>query len=195
MLGPVVIGGTYAAIALTLVYTLRTGISPVPTSPRVRRALLGALPATLGPGTIFELGCGWGSLALPLARVYPRHRVEAYELSPIPWAVCRLRALLRPGGRNLGVHRRDMHRADLRDACLVVCYLYPGGMESLRPKFEAELPAGAVVASNFFPVPGWRPTRTVQADDLDRSRVYLYRVGTPAPGCRSASVLPGRSSQ
>jgi len=177
VVGPVVIGGTYAAIALTLVYTLRTGISPVPTSPRVRRALLGALPAALGPGTIFELGCGWGSLALPLARAYPGHRVEAYELSPIPWAVCRVRALLGPGGGNLGVHRRCMHRADLRGASLVVCYLYPGGMESLRPKFEAELPPGALVTSNFFPVPGWEPARTVRVDDLEGSRVYLYRVG------------------
>ncbi len=170
----VLLGATYGAIGLTLAYTLRTGISPVPTTQRVRRTLMEGLPRELGPGTIFELGCGWGSLAVPLARAYPAHRVVGYELSPVPWAVSRLRSCFVPG-RNLRVLRRDFHRAHLGDASLVVCYLYPGGMERLRSKFEAELRADAWVVSNFFPVPGWTPHRTLRADDLDQSPVYYYR--------------------
>ncbi len=169
-----ILGAAYGAIGLTLAYTLRTGISPVPTTPRVRRTLLEGLPRELGEGTIFELGCGWGSLAVPLARAYPGHPVVGYELSPLPWAVSWLRARF-VRSRNLRVFRRDFHRADLGDACLVVCYLYPGGMERLRPKLEAELRADALVVSNFFPVPGWTPQQTLRADDLERSPVYYYR--------------------
>ncbi len=173
-----ILGATYGAIGLTLAYTIRTGISPVPTAARVRRTLMGGLPRTLGAGTIFELGCGWGSLAVPLARAYPAHPVVGYELSPLPWAVSWLRARF-VRSRNLRVVRRDFHRAHLGDACLVVCYLYPGGMERLRPKLEAELRPDALVVSHFFPVPGWRPHRTLRADDLDRSPVYYYQ---PAQG-------------
>jgi hypothetical protein len=67
----------------------------------------------------------------------------------------------------------------------VVCYLSPGGMARLRPKLEAELPAGALVVSNFFAVPGWTPLAVHRADDLEASPVYLYRLPAapvqPAP--------------
>ena len=63
-----------AGIALgalsVIVYTLRYGISPMPTSPRVRRVLLGLLPEDPG-GPVAELGAGWGTLAFPLARRWP----------------------------------------------------------------------------------------------------------------------------
>ena len=181
MMDVAILGATYGAIGLTLAYTLRTGISPVPTTPRVRRTLLEGLPRDLGGGTIFELGCGWGSLAVPLARAYPAHPVVGYELSPLPWAVSWLRARF-VRGRNLRVFRRDFHAAHLGDACLVVCYLYPGAMERLRPKFEAELRPDALVVSNFFPVPGWTPQRTAIADDLEASPVYLYARGAQGRG-------------
>lgn len=163
-------------LVFTVVYTFFTGISPVPTNRRVRATLLAALPDRFA-GTIFELGSGWGTLAFPLARKYPGCPVEAYELSPAPWAFSRLRALVTPAP-NLTIHRADFHRASLAHGALVVCYLYPGGMARLRPKLEAELPAGALVVSNFFAVPGWTPLAVHRADDLEASPVYVYR--TPA---------------
>ncbi len=165
---------TGAAILITLVYTIRTGISPVPTSPRVRASLMATLPDEL-EGPVFELGSGWGTLAFPLARAYPQCPVEAYELSPVPWLVSLLRQLLTPCP-NLTIHRQNFHRADLGQAALVVCYLYPGGMAGLRKKFESELSAGSFVVSNFFAVPGWTPAEVRRANDLYRSPVYVYRV-------------------
>lgn len=164
-------------------YTLRTGISPMPTTPRVRRVLLNALPARL-EGAVYELGAGWGTLAFPLARRYPGCPVLAYELSPLPWLWCRLRQAL-ARAPNLALRRKDFHRAHLGDAALVVCYLYPEGMERLRPKLEAELPIGALVVSNTFAVPGWSPVAVHRVGDLWASRIYVYqanrRRSQPAP--------------
>ncbi|MDW7709169.1 MAG: class I SAM-dependent methyltransferase [Deferrisomatales bacterium] len=174
-------------LTVTLAYTLRTGISPVPTSPRVRAALLASLPADL-EGTVFELGSGWGGLAFALAHRYPSCPVRAYELSPLPWAVSRLRALF-ARTPNLRLLRADFHRAPLGTAVLVVCYLYPGGMARLRPKLAAELPAGALVVSHFFPVPGWKPLRVHRADDEAASRIFVYRL--PAAG--TDDTRPGDS--
>ncbi len=186
MLTLALIGAGLAVATAILAGTLRTGISPMPTLPAVRRTLLAALPAPaqVGGGAVYELGAGWGGLALALARRYPAARVVAYELSPLPWAVCALRARLAGlagrGGRTgleprLAVHRADFLAASLADARLVVCYLDPGNMAALRPRLEAMLAPGAVVVSSTFAVPGWRPAALHRAPDWQRSPVYVYR--------------------
>ena len=61
-----------SAIGLTLIYTIKTGISPVPTSPRVRDKMLAMIPperlAAIERGRLFDLGSGWGTLAFALAK-------------------------------------------------------------------------------------------------------------------------------
>jgi len=163
-----------AAILALLVHTAITGISPVPTTPRVAAAML-ALARPGIDGAIFELGSGWGALAFALAKRFPDRRVIAYELSPLPWLISRLRNSLAPAP-NLTIHRADFHQAPLAEAALVCCYLYPGAMARLRPKFEAELGPGAAVISNSFAVPGWPPAAVRRADDQYESLVYLYEM-------------------
>ena len=166
--------GLLLAIASVGYHTWRTGISPVPTTPGVRRTLLELLPPHC-EGPVVELGSGWGGLAYALGRRYPLSQVEAYELSPLPWLVATVRHLA-TDAPNVQFHRRDFYHTPLHEARVVVCYLYPGGMDRLRGKFERELGQGAVVVSNFFPVPGWHPVEVRLAADLEASPVYLYRV-------------------
>lgn len=169
-----VLAAVLAAILALLVHTAITGISPVPTTPRVAAAMLSlARPGV--DGAIFELGSGWGSLAFALARRFPDRRVIAYELSPLPWLVSRLRQALLPAP-NLTIRRADFHQVSLAEAALVCCYLYPGAMARLRPKFEAELGPGAAVISNSFAIPGWPPAAMRRADDQYGSPVYLYEM-------------------
>ncbi|MDP6773324.1 MAG: hypothetical protein QGI63_03550 [Rhodospirillales bacterium] len=168
------LGAALAAIGSILVYTLRTGITPMPTSRRVKAAMIELVPDGF-EGTIVELGSGWGTLAMAFARRYPGCQVLAYELSPLPWLFSRLWCAVAPLA-NLRVHRADFHEARLHGAGLVVCYLHPGAMERLRPKLEAELTPGALVLSNTFAMPRWRPVAVAEAEDFYRSKVYLYRI-------------------
>lgn len=162
------------ATGLIVLYTVITGLTPVPTSRRVRSAILAALPART-EGTIVELGSGWGALALALALRYPACRVIGYELSPLPWLVSRVRGKL-SGVPNLVLCREDFYRVSLAQVTLAVCYLFPGGMEKLKGKLEAELGPGALVVSNTHPVPGWEPTAIRQVNDQYGTRVYIYRI-------------------
>ena len=165
------------AIALTLIYTVKTGISPVPTSPRVKDRMLAMIPpehlAAVERGRLFDLGSGWGTLAFALAKRFPEAQVTGYELSPLPWLVSRAIQLFlrRP---NLKLRRSDFMNAPLDDAALAFCYLYPGGMTRLQPKLAAELPRGALVVSNTFALPDWQPADMARAEDLYNSPVYLY---------------------
>ena len=175
LLGFVAIGG-----ASIVFYTLENGISPSPTPPRVRRALLDAVGGLDVSGTVCELGSGWGTLAFPLARLLPDHTVIGFENSPVPFACSALRLAL-SGLQNLDLKRVDFLRQDLSEAGLIIVYQSPGNMMTLRPKLEAELPDHAWVVSNTFAVPGWTPHQTLQVDDLYKTRIYLYQAGQAKP--------------
>jgi hypothetical protein len=164
--------GLVALAALSVIgSTLRLGISPMPTSPRVRRAMLAMVPP-MTQGEVHELGCGWGGLALALARHCPRARVIAWEASLLPWLVSRLRAR---GVANLEVRRGDFLEGDLARAEVLVCYLFTGGMRALAGKLSRERSGEAVcLVTNTFAVHGWPPAETVTVDDLWRTRVYRY---------------------
>jgi hypothetical protein len=171
-LGLAVLALTVAGLVSIVHATLRLGISPVPTSAGVRRALLQMLPASLD-GEVHELGAGWGGLALALADARPRARVIAWEASWVPWAVFRVRLWLRPRA-NLTLVRADLFGADLSRAQAVVCYLWTGAMQRLSAKLQAELPDGAAVLSHTFALRGWTPAETRTVDDLYRTPVYRY---------------------
>jgi hypothetical protein len=62
-----------------VIWSLRNGISPMPTVAKVKRKLFTVLPDQI-PGTIYEFGSGWGSLLIDLGRHYPNHPVLGYEM-------------------------------------------------------------------------------------------------------------------
>ena len=169
-----VVAAVLAAVALIAAYTLITGSPPMPTSAKVKAAMLAAIPGGF-EGTVFELGSGWGTLAFALAKRFPKSQVVACELSPVPWLFSKLRQALERLP-NLTIRRMDFHSLSLRGAALAVCYLHPGGMQKLKLKLEAELPSGALVLCNFFAVQGWRPEVVTTLDDSHNSKVYLYRI-------------------
>ncbi len=164
-------------IASIFIPTMLTGSSPVPTSTKVRRALLGILPKRLphDPETscVYELGSGWGGMAFALARTYPKHRIVGFEISLLPWVVSKIRLSI-SGQNNLSFKLGNFHTHDLSNATLVLCYLLPKPMEKLRIKLDQELQTGALVASNTFAFRDWRPVDEQAADDIYKSRVYLY---------------------
>lgn len=174
------------AIVLVLVGTVRSKVPPMPTSAPVKRVMFSMMPAHIN-GTVYELGAGWGGLAVALARRYPDRPVIAVEISPLPWLVSRLRARL-SGLKNLTVRYGDALKLDLADAGLIVCYLCPDVMAPLQEKLAAELPAGACVVSNTFALSGWQPSTAQHAEDLHRSPVYLYDIsGKNAPSTAERS--------
>ena len=172
----IVLAAVLGAILSVFLPTLWTRASPLPTSGAVRATLLAMLPLTVD-GPVYDLGSVWGGLA----RRYPRTPVIGFEVSPLPWAWSRLCQAL--GGLsdgktgNLTFRFGDFHNADLTGAALVVCYLPRPAMEKLKPKLEAELKPGAMVASNTFALRGWDPVEVRTAPDAHASQVYLYRVG------------------
>lgn len=155
-------------------YSWWFGITPTPTSAKVTNKLLQVLPKEI-EGQIAELGSGWGTLAIALARHFSDCQVKAYEISPIPYFVSKLISKAFSCS-NLDISRKDFFDIQLNQFSLVVCYLYPGAMERLKIKFEQELSPQAYVLSHTFAVPGWTPILLIHVDDLYQTPIYLYRL-------------------
>src|SRR5947208_1496628 len=78
-------------VIISIVYfSFQTGISPMPSSKLATKALLDLIP--IQKGVIYELGSGWGTIALKLAKKYPHCHIIAMEISWIPWIFSKIRA-------------------------------------------------------------------------------------------------------
>lgn len=151
----------------------------MPSSRKVRRAVLEAL-CDLPPGTrVVDLGAGWGGLIRRIARERPDLIVEAYERSPVPYLVARIRCALprrRRGRSRPRVRFGDFRKLGPRDGACYITYLSPEGMKWVRELFERYLPRDVVLVSAVFAVRGWTPARSIPVPDMHRSRVYVYEL-------------------
>lgn len=170
-------GALLLAVVSIVYYGIRLGITPMPSSPRAVRTILGLIPDSTG-GKIVDLGSGWGSLAYPISARFADAEVVGYELSPIPWLYSRLKGVFVRRG-NLELHRRNVFEADLRDVDVVVVFLHPAAMRKLQVKFERELRPGCLVLSNTFAVPRWEASETRRLSGSwfsTSTAIYVYRV-------------------
>ncbi|MCK8486453.1 class I SAM-dependent methyltransferase [Paenibacillus sp. MBLB2552] len=172
--------------AVMIVYrSWRNGISPMPASAVVRRAVVRELmhlkrtAAPKGAASLFparpvvEAGSGWGTLALAIAGADPGLPIVGIENSMIPWLYSRI--ALRMGDHpQVQFLRGDLYKFPYETAGMVICYLYPEAMRRLDPLLRAQLTPGARVISVCFALPGWQPVKVVTCQDLYRTKIYIY---------------------
>ncbi len=161
-----------AAVSIVLT-SMKTGISPSPSSGRTVRAVVAAAEHS-GAGPVVDLGSGWGTLVAALAKKYPHRQVVGYELSFVPWLFSLIRKSVSQLN-NLTLHRKDFLDADLSDASVLTCYLFPGGMVSLKDKLERDNVREVLIVSSTFALPSSTPIKVIQVQDMYRTPVYLYR--------------------
>jgi predicted RNA methylase len=147
----------------------------MPSSKKARQAMLKLICETrTKTGPIFELGSGWGSLLIPLAKQYPQRKIIGYELSIMPWlTTVILKNLL--GLNNIHVYRKNFLHSDLTSASVILCYLFPKGMKELDRKIKWQGGQLEYLISNNFALPSHQPIKTIQLNDLYQSPVYLYQ--------------------
>lgn len=158
----------FVVLFLLLLFTWKNGVSPMPTSHKIRNVLLENLPK-LNDGTVIELGSGWGNLLFPLSKKYANCSIIGFENSPIPY----LFSSFLNHSKNLKIVRHDFFEQSLRDVNLIVCYLFPASMERLKEKLERELRPGTQVVSHTYEIPNWKPKKIIS---VDSSMIYLYEV-------------------
>jgi len=146
----------------------------MPSSVKACRAILD-VSEQAPEGSIIDLGSGWGTLAFALAQKYPERPVIGYELSWLPWVYSRLCKTIF-GLHNLKILRQNFLTADLSEASLLVCYLFPKGMIALQQKLSHGQSPDTLLISSTFALPDRKPTQTIRLNDLYNTPIYIYQL-------------------
>ena len=158
-----------ASIVSILTSTIYYGIGPMPASKQAINAMLSCVGKQQD---VYELGAGFGGVAIRAAQRFPQKNICAYEGSPLPFFICWLRALRYA---NLRVRLCNFERLDFVNGTCLLCYLSPVGMKRLSLSLSNW--SGTLISYEFALRPH-TPTHTIELSDLYRSKVFSYQIVT-----------------
>ena len=158
---------------ITLGYNIVTGIPPFPSTQKEVLSVIRLLQQEKIPenAIIYELGCGWGTLASALAKAFPNAKIIGIEISPIPWLFCYIRMRK---FKNVKIKLGNFFSHPLSDADAITAYLMIKPMTKLSKKLEAELRPKTPVVTVAFCFKYRKPTITIPRKGLLQSDVTLY---------------------
>ena len=122
--------------------------------------------------TLVDLGSGWGTLLLPLAKKFPQHKFVGVERAFTPYHVSCIR-----GHRlqNLEFIKGDLFDYHLEKVDIAISFLIGFIMPALTKKFKDELPKGSIVYSPRFPLAGVKPDRVVDLGNKMET-FFIYKM-------------------
>jgi SAM-dependent methyltransferase len=144
-----------------------------PSAPEVVQAMLDL--ARIQPGDlVFDLGCGDGRVVIAAVRERDARGV-CVDIDPQRIAEARANAARVGVAGRIRFLNQDLFDTDLRQADVVMLFLWPEVNLKLRPKLRAELKPGARVVSHWHNMGDWPPQSTVRMSIRGRERpVYLW---------------------
>jgi SAM-dependent methyltransferase len=162
------------ALSIASVLPFTRGAVYVSTSSTRIAAFLQAVPMR-SHQRLVDLGCGDGRV---LKRAWQAYGVTGlgYEINPFAYFKARLRCV---GIKGVEIKCRSFWKADLSEADVVFCYLFPDVMKPLSEKLRSELKPGAVVVSCNFALPDWHAEQVLRPNNPNHGDpIYIYYSGS-----------------
>jgi ribosomal protein L11 methylase PrmA len=119
---------------------------------------------------VYDLGSGDGRL-LFAALEKGAGRCVGIDIDPKRVSAARELAEIKGLDHRLTFIEGDIMEQDLSEATVVLCYLFPDALITLRPKLENELKPGTRVVTEAFSVPIWKESMT---RETNHKHFYLY---------------------
>ncbi len=154
-----------------VISTLLIGIAPTPSSKKVALKFQ-TLIATSSYETIIDLGSGFGTLAIFLARKFPDRKIIGYEISFFPWLFSLLLKYVF-NLKNLELYQKDFLKLPFENA-LYICYLFPKGMEKINEKINQE-DSHIELISSTFALRNKKVKKEVKVNDIYQTPLLWYR--------------------
>ena len=148
---------------------------PVPSCGKVRTAMIEDVSLILTKRKnqiVMDLGSGWGSLLLPLAKKFPRHRFIGIEHGFIPYYFSKFisRKL-----KNINFYRQNFFNSNISKADVVFVFLLPHIMPKISVKCQKEAKENALIYVNRFPISDIKPKKEVSLGSK-YDTYYVYKI-------------------
>lgn len=127
-------------------------------------------------GLILDLGAGNGWTMRRLWRRGIHGPLVGYEKEFVPWGVGAIWNKLT--GTPVKLLRQDFSAAPYEEAKGIYLFLMPQTLEKLAPIIRQRCRSGTVVVSAEFSIPGWNPTRVLEARGVTsrKAKIFCYSV-------------------
>lgn len=145
-----------------------TGAPFVPTATRTAESMIKL--AGIKPGmTVYDLGSGDGKLLFLAAK--NGATAIGLEINPLLVFFTYLKILCSPYRKRIRVRWKNLWKADIHDADVVLMYLVPWRMQQLEALLKKQLKKGSLVVSNSFIFPNWK----IEKEDT-KNHVYTFQI-------------------
>lgn len=153
--------GLVIAIVITLlfIFPMVRGAVYVPSKDSAIETMIKLAKLKPGKATA-DLGSGDGRVVLAFAR----HGAQADGFEINPWLVWKSRRILNKAGfaQKTQIYGQSYWDYDLSQYDVITVYGITYIMEALEKKLRKELKPGAIVISNYFEFPTWKPSKVVR---------------------------------
>lgn len=157
----------------TMAYGGIIGAPWVPTNKKDRQRYAEKLPIKDGM-TIYDLGCGDGSVLFALVDRHPSIRAIGYDVALLPLIIGWIRkALSRGKYANVSLRRANFYRTDFSDADAVFVFLMPKCYPQTFRRLGEQLKDDALAFIECWPFSEIEAEATIEAED--GPSVYIYR--------------------
>ena len=132
--------------------------------------------AAVGRGdVVYDLGCGDGRIVIAAAKKGARG--VCVDIDPQRIAESRQNARKASVEDRIAFRTQDLFETDLKDATVVMLFLWPEVNLRLRPKLLRDLRPGTRIVSHWHDMGDWKPDKEITAWGSQRARpVYLWTV-------------------
>jgi len=149
---------------------------PVRSSGRLKKMVLAEISQQLEKvpdgQKIVDLGSGWGTLLLPLAKKFPQHQFIGLERAFTPFHISCIRARKIP---NLQFLREDFFSYNLEQINIVLMFLIGFMMPRVTEKCLKEMSKGAKIYAVRFPLKDVEPCQIIDLGNK-MERLYIYEM-------------------
>lgn len=146
-----------------------------PTAMDVVQAML-RLAGVKADDIVYDLGCGDGRIVIAAARGSGARGV-CVDIDPHRIAESRENARQAGVTDRIQFRNEDLFTTGIRDATVVMLFLYPDLNLKLRPRLLRELQPGTRVVSHWHDMGDWKPQRTVRVRSGGQERpIYLWTI-------------------
>ena len=119
-----------------------------------------------------DLGCGSGTLLIPLAKKFPNHQFVGYEWDIVPYVLATYKTKKLP---NVTILRRDFFEEDLSRYSLVLCYLGTTIEDKMGKKLNTELSKDSLVIAEISKLSVLKLKEEISVSHGPvKTKIYLY---------------------